>query len=74
MGYMKRAMLDMVSMGMKPTNDNLERYLKIKRKQAEKNGTTIREEIIGKPKGNLEKSAKPIVTGKHCSFHIAHNF
>jgi hypothetical protein len=34
MGYMKRAMLDMVSMGMKPTNDNLERYLKIKRKQA----------------------------------------
>ena len=59
MGYMKRAMLDMVSMGMKPTNDNLERYLKIKRKQAEKNGTTIREEIIGKPQGNLEKSGEP---------------
>ena len=45
MGNMKRAMVEMIDMGLKPTNENLSKYIEIKRKKAIKNGTTIREEI-----------------------------
>jgi len=45
MGNMKRAMVEMIDMGLKPTNENLSKYIEIKRKKALKNGTTISEEI-----------------------------
>tara|TARA_R110002167_G_scaffold131640_6_gene315481 strand:+ start:475 stop:648 length:174 start_codon:yes stop_codon:yes gene_type:complete len=45
MGFMKTAMIDMVNMGMKPTNENLKKYVLIKQKAAEKNGASIKEEI-----------------------------
>jgi|EP01052_Picozoa_sp_SAG31_P007766 hypothetical protein len=45
MGNMKRAMVEMIDMGLKPTNENLSKYIEIKRKKAIKNGTTVNEEI-----------------------------
>ena len=45
MGNMKRAMVEMIDMGLKPTNENLSKYKEIKRKKAIKNGTTVNEEI-----------------------------
>lgn len=54
MGNMKRAMVEMIDMGLKPTNENLSKYIEIKRKKAIKNGTTISEEIRKGPVSKVD--------------------